>query len=190
MSKRILIVVDMQNDFITGPLGNSECANVVDRVADIIKTGAYDEIYVTYDTHDENYLKTNEGKHLPVSHCMKGTTGYELDEKIKRALDSTLNRNESAHNFVFKAYEKPTFGSMDMAINLMNQREEFNQSGTQIDFCGVCTGICVISNVMLAKAAVPEANIRVIANACACVTPESHNRALEAMKMCHIEVVE
>lgn len=187
MNKKILVVIDMQKDFITGPLGNTECANTVDKVAELIEYGDYDEIYVTYDTHDVNYLNSNEGKHLPVEHCIKGTAGYELEDRIIKAIQTAANRNTPVVNF-----EKFTFGSINLAQYLVNEDLSGvkNDIATQIDFCGVCTGICVISNVMLAKAAVPEANIRVIANACACVTPESHKRALEAMRLCHIEIVE
>lgn len=187
MNKKILVVVDMQKDFITGSLGNAECVNVVDRVVDLIEKGNYDEIYVTYDTHSEDYLDTNEGNHLPVTHCIKGTEGYELDDRIKKAIDTVSDRH-----IPILSFEKPTFGSINLAHYLMNESSSKvkNESSTQIDFCGVCTGICVISNVMLAKAAVPETKIRVIADACACVTTESHRTALNAMKMCHIEIIE
>jgi len=182
MKQRILVVVDMQKDFITGALGNSECAKTVEKVADLIEKGNYEKIILTYDTHNENYLNTIEGKNLLVIHCIKGTEGYELNDKIKQAIDTISERKVP-----IIVFEKPTFGSMELANYLIKNVE--NKSDTQIDFCGVCTGICIISNVLLAKAAVPEANIRVIANACACVTPETHQRALEAMKLCHIEIV-
>lgn len=187
MSRKILVVVDMQKDFITGPLGNAECAFVVDKVADLIENGNYDEIFVTYDTHNRNYMRTNEGKHLPVEHCIKGTEGYKLDDRIEEAINTVSGRHIPVH-----AFDKTTFGSLNLALHFRNGflSKIENKPDTQIDFCGVCTGICVISNVLLAKAAVPETNIRVIANACACVTPESHKTALEAMKMCHIEIVE
>lgn len=179
MKKKVLVVVDMQKDFITGPLGNEACVNAVAPVVELIEKGDYDEIFVTYDTHGEQYMNTNEGKHLPVPHCIKGTDGFELDEKVQKALDQKNN---------VKIFEKPTFGSMELAEAMKN--EVGNDAENRIDFCGVCTGICVISNVMLTKAAIPEAEIRVMAGACACVTEDSHKTALEAMKMCHIEVVE
>ena len=187
MSKKILVVVDMQKDFITGSLSNDECANTVEKVANLIEKGDYDEIYVTYDTHNEDYLETNEGKHLPIPHCIEGTAGHELDDRIQKAIDATSNISVPILTF-----NKETFGSVDLAHHMMNKhlsniKNEFN---TQIDFCGVCTGFCVISNVLLTKAVLPETNIRVMANACACVTPESHKRALESMKTCHIELVE
>lgn len=178
---KVLVVVDMQKDFIDGPLGNAECMNAVAPVTKLISDGVYDKIFVTYDTHQENYMSTNEGKHLPVPHCIKGTDGYELNPEVKAAL---ANKSGAEIRYI----EKPTFGSLDLAMIMKN--EVPNTADTQIDFCGVCTGICVISNVMLTKAAVPETDIRVFANACACVTPDTHKTALEAMKLCHIEIVE
>ena len=187
MNKKILVVVDMQKDFITGPLSNDECTNTVERIENLIEKGDYDEIYLTYDTHNEDYLETNEGKNLPIPHCIEGTTGHELDDRIQKAIDAASDRNVPIITF-----EKDTFGSIDLAHHMMNKhlsniKNEFN---TQIDFCGVCTGFCVISNALLTKTVLPETNIRVIANACACVTAESHKRALESMKTCHIQVVE
>lgn len=187
MSSKILVVVDMQKDFITGPLGNAECVHVVDKVENLIEKGNYDEIFVTYDTHSGNYIRTNEGKNLPVEHCIKGTDGHKLDDRIDGAIKAL-----SRHDVPIHIFYKPTFGSLNMALHFRNGflSKIENKPDTQIDFCGVCTGICVISNVLLVKSAIPEANIRVIAEACACVTPESHKTALEAMKMCHIEIVE
>lgn len=184
MNRKILVVVDMQNDFITGALGNDRCDKAADRVAELMENVDYDEIFVTHDCHGEDYPKTNEGRHLPVPHCIKGTAGYELDDRIKKAINAVRTHK----NVRIRDFEKTTFGSLELGLLLKNELE--NDSGTQIDFCGICTGICVISNVLLAKAAVPETTIRVIADACACVTPESHRTALDAMKMCHIEVVE
>lgn len=187
MNKKILVVVDMQKDFITGPLSNDECANTVEKVANLIEKGDYDEIYVTYDTHNEDYLETNEGKHLPIPHCIEGTVGHELDDRIQKAIDAASDRNVPILTF-----KKETFGSVDLAHHMMKKQllKTENQFSIQIDFCGVCTGLCVISNALLTKTVLPETNIRVMANACACVTPESHKRALESMKTCHIELVE
>lgn len=187
MSKKILVVVDMQNDFITGPLSNKECANTVDKVTHLINKGDYHEIFVTYDTHGEDYLETTEGKNLPIEHCIEGTTGHKLDSRIEKALNDASDRN-----IPIRSFKKETFGGADMARYLMDtQKSEIkNHPSTQIDFCGVCTGFCVISNVLLTKTILPETNIRVIADACACVTPESHKRALESMKTCHIQIVE
>ena len=161
--KRILVVVDMQNDFTTGPLGNAECAAVIPKVAEVIKTGVYDRIIFTQDTHQSNYLDTQEGKRLPVVHCIEGTAGWEIAPVIC----------------------KPAFGSVQLGECL---KQYCGDAEAQIDFCGVCTGICVISNVMIAKAFVPEARVCVIEKACACVTPESHRTAIEAMKTCQVDI--
>lgn len=182
MSKKILVVVDMQNDFISGPLGNEECMGAVDQVVDVIRNGEYDRILVTQDTHSEDYMSTKEGKHLPVVHCIEGTKGWEYEERVGEAIN--------ASGLKTTYFKKNTFGCLAMAEFFKEEANGIaNSQETQIDFCGVCTGICVISNVMLTKAALPEANIRVLADACACVTPESHRTALEAMKLCHIEIV-
>lgn len=166
---RLLIVVDMQNDFVTGCLGTKEAQAIVPKVSDLVNHFDGD-VWFTRDTHDENYLNTQEGKKLPVTHCIKGTDGWEIVPEIKELIHGDT------------VIDKPTFGSMELAKKLENT------SYDEIYLCGVCTGICVISNAMLIKAVTPETPIKVIANACACVTPESHNTALEAMKLCQIEV--
>ena len=182
MGRKILVVVDMQNDFISGPLGNAECMAATDQVAEVIANGDYDSIFVTQDTHTEQYMETNEGRHLPVVHCVEGTKGWECEDRVKQALDTSMAE---------KAYfKKGTFGSLSLVEYLTDTANGIaNAPETQIDFCGVCTGICVISNVMLTKAALPEADIRVLAQACACVTPESHKTALAAMQLCQVEIV-
>lgn len=132
------------------------------------------DIYVTLDTHKENYLETQEGKKLPVKHCIKGTNGHALNGEIKNALDKKEN---------VYIYEKPTFGSVDLANTL--KEKDFSE----IEFVGLCTDICVISNALLVMAHLPEVKITVDASCCAGVTPESHNNALSAMKMCQINVI-
>lgn len=176
--KKILVVIDMQNDFITGPLGNAECRAVVPKVADVIRYGEYDEIYATRDTHGEDYLNTQEGKKLPIAHCIKGTDGWELHPLIADALRSSGEKH--------KIIDKYTFGSMYLGKLL---EEYLLGENVQVDFVGICTGICVISNVMIVKAALPVARICVIEDACACVTPESHRTAIEAMKTCQIDII-
>lgn len=178
MGKKILVVVDMQNDFVDGALGTAEAVsivpNVVKKINEYEKNG--DAVIYTKDTHFEPYLDTNEGKHLPVVHCIKGTNGWQICESIK------LATNLDSHQI----YEKVTFGSsafaQDLASGDYNEYDEF-------EFVGLCTDICVISNVMLAKTFLPEKEIIVDASCCAGVTPESHQNALNAMKMCHITIV-
>ena len=161
--KSLLVVVDMQKDFIDGSLGTREAQKIVKNVAEKIQSAeaAGTQVVFTYDTHPENYLETQEGKRLPVEHCIKGTPGWELDKALQ--------------GFHGKVFEKPTFGSKALE---------------QMELVGLCTDICVISNALLLKAFLPESTVVVDASCCAGVTPESHANALEAMKMCQIEVRE
>lgn len=181
MARRILVVVDMQNDFTTGVLGNKECAAAIPKVEELIRKGGYDVVAATMDTHTEDYLNTNEGKNLPVVHCIRDTEGWQIVPAVEKALQEVSGGNK------VPTFQKPTFGSVELAEYLRQQYAE--DPDLQIDFAGVCTGICVISNVALAKAFCPEAKVRVIASACACVTPESHETALNAMKTFQVTVV-
>ncbi len=171
---KILVVIDMQNDFITGVLGNADTVSVVSKVVKKINDFHEDEkdgrIIATLDTHYENYLSTQEGKNLPIPHCIQGTDGWNLVNKIK----SVLSENDLIIN-------KETFGAIDLpdVIGKMGAVDE-------IQIVGVCTDICVISNAIILKAAFPEVPIKVIASCCAGVTPESHENALNAMKVCQI----
>ena len=177
--KKILVVVDMQNDFITGALGNAECQASVQKVVDVIKNNKYDNIFLTRDTHHDNYMETQEGKNLPVPHCIENTAGWEIVDAVSEAVAVCRDAD-------VKIINKPTFGSVELGAIL---REIYVKENAIIDFCGVCTGICVISNVMIAKANCPEAEIRVFQNACACITPESHRTAIEAMRLCQVSIV-
>lgn len=177
--KKILVVVDMQNDFITGALGNAECQASVQKVVDVIKNNKYDNIFLTRDTHNDNYMETQEGKNLPVPHCIENTAGWEIVDAVSEAVAACRDAD-------VKIINKPTFGSVELGTIL---REIYDKEDAIIDFCGVCTGICVISNVMIAKANCPEAEIRVFQDACACITPESHRTAIEAMRLCQVSIV-
>ena len=168
--KNILIVVDMQNDFIDGALGTKEAEAIVPYVKSVIE-GFDGKVIFTRDTHFENYMDTQEGKNLPVPHCIKETDGWQ----IRAELDA-LRKTEPI--------DKVTFGSADLVEVLRNEGEI-----DSITFVGLCTDICVISNAMLVKAFYPEIPITVDAKACAGVTPESHKRALDAMKTCQINVI-
>lgn len=172
--RRILIVVDMQKDFIDGALGTMEAQAIVNPV--IEKMGSYDksDIYVTRDTHGEEYLQTAEGRKLPVVHCVKNTEGWRLHPEIEK-------RAEPAH-----IIDKPSFGSLELMELLC--RENKKQS-LEIELVGLCTDICVVSNALLLKAAMPENTIRVDAGCCAGVTVKSHRAALLTMEMCQIEIV-
>jgi nicotinamidase-related amidase len=169
MSK-ILVVVDMQNDFIDGALGTPEAVKIVPYVKGLVEN--FDgKVYFTRDTHFENYMDTQEGAFLPVPHCIKGSEGWQ----IKRELDE-LRKTEPI--------DKLTFGSKELVELLANE-----DGIDSITFVCLCTDICVISNAMVVKAFYPEIPLTVDAMGCAGVTPESHARALEAMKTCQIKVI-
>ncbi len=173
--RNILIVVDMQKDFVDGALGTEEAVAIVDNV--VKKIEEFDgEILVTYDTHDEDYMETREGKYLPVPHCIKSTEGWMLDAKVKQALDV---------KGMARYFYKPTFGSTE----LVEVFKEYDEKETDVTLIGLCTDICVVSNAMLLKAFYPEMNISVDASCCAGVTPESHKAALTVMKCCQINII-
>lgn len=169
--KKILIVIDMQNDFINGVLGTKEAVDIVDKVKEKIEEYRNDGnvILFTRDTHYENYLETQEGINLPVKHCIKGNKGWEISSELDTK-DSVI-------------IDKPTFGSTKLVDIITN-----SYSDVEFELIGLCTDICVISNALLIKAYLPEAKITVDAACCAGVTPESHRNALSAMRMCHINV--
>lgn len=172
--KKLLIVVDMQKDFVDGALGSPEAVAIVPNVVKKIENFRGD-IIVTYDTHEENYMDTQEGKHLPVPHCIGGTPGWALDERVQAALDQKT----------YTVIEKPTFGStalMDLIKTVYDPAE------LEIELIGLCTDICVVSNALLLKASFLETPVSVDSSCCAGVTPESHNAALLTMKMCQVQV--
>ena len=171
--KQILIIVDMQNDFIDGALGTKEAVAIVPKVEDKIRN--FDgEVFFTRDTHETWYLETQEGKNLPVPHCIRGTEGWQ----IRKELDA-LRKTEPI--------DKETFGSTDLAADLLALHED--EEISSITLVGLCTDICVISNALLLKATLPEVPIYVDAACCAGVTPESHENALKAMEACQIKVM-
>lgn len=170
--RKILVVVDMQKDFIDGSLGTKEAQAIVNPVIEKMKSYGKSDIYVTRDTHGENYLETAEGKKLPVVHCVKGTEGWQLHPEIEALA-------EPSH-----ILDKPTFGSLQL-MELLRQENE--KEPLELELVGLCTDICVVSNALLLKAAMPEVPIRVDASCCAGVTPESHKAALLTMSMCQIE---
>lgn len=173
--KKILVVVDMQKDFVDGALGTAEAVQIVGNVVE--KINSFDgEIIVTYDTHFENYLNTSEGEKLPVEHCIKGTAGWNLDSDVQSALK----------NRKYRTVEKLTFGSVELPaiVGEITKGEEFS-----VELVGLCTDICVVSNALILKASYPEVSITVDSSCCAGVTPETHNSALTTMKMCQINVI-
>lgn len=170
--KSLLIVVDMQKDFIDGALGTPEAIAIVPAVLKRIQEFEGDVLY-TRDTHFENYMDTQEGRNLPVPHCIKGTSGWELHPELKKLCESMDS----------PVLDKITFGSRELPAYL---EEHYPEGLASAELIGLCTDICVISNAMLIKAFFPELPVSVTASCCAGVTPQSHTNALEAMKMCQI----
>ena len=171
---KLLVVVDMQTDFVDGALGTPEAVAIVENVVRKVKEEkeAGSDIIFTMDTHETNYLETLEGKNLPVEHCIRGTDGWMLIPQLRPLTDGA------------RIIEKPTFGSTKLAHAVAAGNYD------EIELIGLCTDICVISNVLLVKATVPETPICVDASCCAGVPPQSHLNALEAMKMCQIVMKE
>ena len=165
--KKTLIVVDMQKDFIDGALGTKEAVAIVEnvkkKIAEYQANG--DEIIFTRDTHQADYLNTNEGKHLPVEHCIEGTEGWKIDKELE--VEGALY------------IDKPTFGYMNWKAYDLEE----------VELVGLCTDICVVSNALILKAVYPEIKVCVDARCCAGVTPESHRAALTTMKMCQVEII-
>ena len=168
---KFLIVVDMQVDFITGSLGSDLATAIVPNVVEKVKS--FDgKVIFTRDTHFADYLQTQEGKKLPVTHCIKGTAGWQICDELLPYVDTVV--------------DKVTFGSLDLPQQIKGCGEPIHA----IELCGLCTDICVISNAMILKAAFPEVPITVEASCCAGVSVESHNTALAAMQAVQIEIVE
>lgn len=170
---KVLVVVDMQNDFVDGALGTKEAEAIVPEVAAKIEQFEGD-VYYTRDTHETNYLKTQEGIKLPVEHCIKGTKGWQLCKRVEAVRKQT-------------PVDKDTFASVGLA-QVLKARSEYEGAFESITLVGLCTDICVIANAMVLKAFLPETEIIVDASCCAGVTPESHRQALGAMKMCQIAI--
>lgn len=172
--RKILIVIDMQNDFIDAALGTKEAVAIVGAVKEKIRSYPVEDVIATMDTHGENYMQTQEGENLPVPHCIKGTEGWQIRSDIAELLDGV------------EIIEKPTFGSIALAESLkaLSDRETI-----ELELIGLCTDICVVSNALLLKAAMPEVKIFVDASCCAGVTPEKHLAALETMRSCQIQII-
>ena len=176
MKSKLLVVVDMQNDFITGSLGTPEAKAIVPNV--IQKIESWDgDIVATLDTHGENYLETMEGKFLPVPHCIFSTEGHCIESDVYAALQHKSGECR------LKYIQKPTFGSTALPEIIRGKNYE------SIEIIGLCTDICVVANTLILKANYPETEIIVDASCCAGVTPETHKAALATMKMCHIKIV-
>ena len=166
--KKLLIVVDMQKDFVDGALANPNAQAIVPAVTEFVKNWK-DDVLFTRDTHTEAYMDTLEGKKLPVIHCVKCTPGWEIIDELKP--------------FVKDVIDKPVFGSWELG-------ERIREGGyDDVTLIGVCTGICVISNASIVRTASPETNVKVMKDLCACITPETHQIALDAMKTFQVDVL-
>ena len=169
---KVLCVIDMQNDFIDGALGTKEAEAIVGKVAE--KIGDYrrnsDTVIFTRDTHSDNYMSTQEGRNLPVPHCIKDSDGWLISDKL-----------DVGDSYII---DKPSFGSLELGEYIADLDDV-----AAVELIGLCTDICVISNAMIIKAKMPEIKVSVDSKCCAGVTPESHRNALEAMKMCQIEIL-
>lgn len=175
----ILVVVDMQKDFVDGALGTPEAAAIVPAVADKIRSYAEggNPIFVTRDTHDADYLLTQEGRNLPVIHCVRDTPGWELDDAVAAALPSWA-----------VTVDKPTFGSVKLPELIRDFVATNGAENVNVEIVGLCTDICVASNALLLKAFFPEMPISLDAKCCAGVTPDKHAAALETMASCQIRI--
>lgn len=170
MTRKMIIVVDMQNDFVTGSLGTSEACKTVPVIYNLLKNNKNAQIVFTQDTHHEDYLSTSEGKMLPVEHCIKQTKGWEIIPEFNEFIEHAI------------LIEKPTFGSLELPDIVAQVQPE------EIILVGVCTDICVISNALILKAHFPETLIKVYENACAGVTVDKHLSAIQTMLSCQIQV--
>ena len=192
--KKILVVVDMQNDFIDGPLGTPEARAIIDRVCEKIRGEEWDHIYYTLDTHDNEYLETQEGEKLPITHCVKHSPGWMLNKDVMIAI---------ANSDSYEKIEKHTFGSIGLEdrlrkintlpegvmVSFTDIQHHVAGGNIELTLIGVCTDICVISNALLLKTHFPEMKIVVDASCCAGTTPEKHVMALEVMKSCQIDIL-
>lgn len=183
MNNKYLVVVDMQNDFITGSLGTKEAQGIVPNAVERIKRARDDgwNIIVTHDTHYEDYLNTQEGKKLPVVHCQFNTEGYKIHPDLLEVLKE----------YPVTVYNKETFGSVNLADDFLSivSNGALDEKEYVIEIIGLCTDICVVSNALLLKATLPEAQISVNSACCAGVTPELHEAALKVMASCQIDII-
>lgn len=192
MGKKYVIIVDMQNDFITGSLGSEMAVRAAENAK--IYLAKYDRentrVIFTHDTHHANYLETAEGKNLPKLHCILGTEGWEISQVVLQGAEGLILPPTvepfAANGHVYK----PTFGSLDLINYLYHINDTYpDEEIDSIDILGVCTDICVVSNALLLKAAFPEISINVIADCCAGTSEANHNSALDVMRCCQINVI-
>lgn len=181
MSKKLICLIDVQNDFIDGALRNTDAISVVPNIVSYLEenlNNAY--VVATYDTHHENYLETQEGKNLPVPHCILNTDGHKMNSSVKKVFDKYPYKKEIL-KYTFAASPKDWQNIIDELLT----KEDFNK---EIELIGFCTDICVVSNALMIKALYPELKVSVVENLCAGVTKEKHNATIEVMKSCQIYI--
>lgn len=195
VKRKILALIDVQNDFIDGSLGSVKAQETLPNIVEKIKNWK-GFVAATKDTHDKNYLQTNEGKNLPIPHCIKGTKGWEFPDAVNEALSNTafigyVEKESFGFSTLWNGrWKKPLTNLITNVIELDEYCDDGYETGVNLDvtLVGYCTDICVVSNALMLKAAYPEATIRVDSKCCAGTTPERHNAALEVMKSCQIIV--
>lgn len=185
---KILVLIDLQKDFIDGALGSPEAQAIVPRVVEKIKN--YSDkgntlVLFTKDTHYDNYMDTLEGSYLPIPHCIENTSGWSINKEITDAVEKNRFLSYSSDKIIKSRVYKNTFGSDD----LRKFFEKFKDDIEEVEFVGLCTDICVISNVLMARMVLPDTEITVDASCCAGVTPDKHQAALEVMRSCQINVI-
>lgn len=175
---KILVVIDMQEDFVNGALGTDEAKAIVPKIKSKIRdyNTNINLVWATQDSHQKNYLATQEGQHLPIQHCIRDTDGWRIIPELGK-------------EYIDEVFYKNSFGSTDMILSIERELESTISAATEIEFVGVCTDICVVSNALLVKTMFPEMKITVDASCCAGVTPQKHKAALEVMKSCHIDII-
>ena len=184
--KKITIVIDMQNDFLIGALANPDAVSIIPSVREEIESA--DFVIYTRDTHDSNYIETQEGKKLPVPHCINGTWGWEIVDELN---PQTLVNNNVMSGKIWYIMNKPSFGYVNIWNGITGNFPDLilNNEGVEVTFCGTCTDICVVSNALIVKSLYPELTVNVKADACAGLTPEKHKAALEVMSSCQINII-
>lgn len=190
-AKKVLVIVDMQNDFLTGSLGGEHCRKAIPGCVKLLQEEKWEKVIITIDTHGENYLDTLEGRKLPVVHCLRNTWGQKVCREIADVVNQMKHIEEIPSNErMFVEVDKNTFGSFSLAFDIDRHVEGLDDpDGTEIHMCGVCTSICVLANAVLLRATHPNARIVIHADACGDVNEEMHRHALECLKAQQCDIV-
>ena len=189
--KKILCIIDMQNDFLTGSLGGEHCRKAIPGCVKLLQEEKWEKVFITIDTHDENYTDTLEGRKLPVVHCLRDTWGQKVCREIADVVYQMKHLDEIPSNErMFVEVEKGTFGSDNLAFGMDRHIEGLDKvDGTEIHMCGVCTSICVLANAVLLRAFHPNTKIVIHADACGDINEEMHQHALECLRAQQCEIV-